>query len=76
MLSRYLKIMYIWRELTKAELKHNKKNPQHAIKPYKAFYICEVTHPEESVIWQAVGYEGLQASARSGELKYKESHGN
>lgn len=51
---------YIYKPLTKAEKRFNKRNPQHAIKPYIAFYIDEVEYPEEAKLWKILGYENIR----------------
>lgn len=51
--------MIVWKPLTEAEKKFNKKNPQHAIKPHKGIYIDEKKYPEEAAMWEALGWKNM-----------------
>ena len=52
--------MHVWKPLTKKEDNFNRRNPQHKIEPYLAFYIDEDKYPEEAKLWLALGFEEIR----------------
>lgn len=52
--------MLIYKALTKAEKKFNKKNPDHEIKPHIAFHIDEKEYPDEAKLWELLGFDNVK----------------
>ena len=57
--------MKIYKPLTRAEEKRNKKYPNKPpLVPYIAFYIDEKKYPEESKLWELLGFDNLRDIVR------------
>lgn len=59
----------VMKPLTKREKSFNEKHPHREIKPYIGFYIDEKKYPEESKLWELLGYSNLIEIVKEGKLK-------